>query len=84
MADPIKILLVEDSPSDVRLTMEALREARLHNQIDVAPDGEAALTNSVDLDQFIRVVQSIQDFWLTIVKLPPPPGAEHSSRDPAA
>jgi len=24
----------------------------------------------VDLDQFIRVVRSIEDFWLTIVKLP--------------
>ena len=24
----------------------------------------------VDLDQFIKVVQSIEDFWLTIVKLP--------------
>jgi CheY-like chemotaxis protein len=25
----------------------------------------------VDLNQFIGVVQSIQDFWLTVVKLPP-------------
>lgn len=25
----------------------------------------------VDLDQFIKVVKSIEDFWLTIVKLPP-------------
>ena len=25
----------------------------------------------VDLDQFIKVVKSIVDFWLTIVKLPP-------------
>ena len=28
------------------------------------------VTKPVDLDQFIRVVQSIEDFWLTIVKLP--------------
>ena len=28
------------------------------------------ITKPVDLDQFIRVVQSIEDFWLTIVKLP--------------
>ena len=24
----------------------------------------------VDLDQFMKVVQSIEDFWLTVVKLP--------------
>jgi two-component system, chemotaxis family, response regulator Rcp1 len=29
------------------------------------------ISKPVDLDQFIRVVQSIQDFWLTIVRLPP-------------
>ena len=29
------------------------------------------VTKPVDLDQFIRVVQSIEDFWLTVVKLPP-------------
>ncbi len=28
------------------------------------------ITKPVDLDQLIKVVQSIQDFWLTIVKLP--------------
>jgi CheY-like chemotaxis protein len=25
----------------------------------------------VDLDQFLRVVQSIEDFWFTVVRLPP-------------
>jgi len=29
------------------------------------------VTKPADLDQFIRVVQSIESFWLTIVKLPP-------------
>jgi len=29
------------------------------------------ITKPVDLDQFIRVVRSVSDFWLTIVKLPP-------------
>ncbi len=29
------------------------------------------ITKPVDLDQFIRVVKSIEDFWLSIVKLPP-------------
>ena len=29
------------------------------------------VTKPVDLDQFIRVVEAIEDFWFTIVKLPP-------------
>jgi CheY-like chemotaxis protein len=29
------------------------------------------ITKPVDLDQFIGVVKSIEDFWFTIVKLPP-------------
>ena len=28
------------------------------------------ITKPVDLDQFIKVIRSIEDFWLTIVKLP--------------
>lgn len=30
------------------------------------------ITKPVDLDQFARVVHMISDFWLTIVRLPPP------------
>src|SRR5271165_3202936 len=40
---PIDILLVEDSPSDVRLTREALKEAKVLNTLHVAQDGVAAL-----------------------------------------
>lgn len=29
------------------------------------------VTKPVDLDQFINVVRAIEDFWLTVVKLPP-------------
>jgi len=32
------------------------------------------ISKPVDLDQFIKVVKSIEDFWLTIVKLPPDGG----------
>ena len=28
------------------------------------------VTKPIDLDQFVKVVKSIEDFWLTIVKLP--------------
>ena len=39
------------------------------------------VTKPVDLDQFIKVVQSIESFWLTIVQLPMPDEAEFSPRD---
>ena len=39
----VQILLVEDSPGDVNLTREALRGARIRNQLHVVGDGEEAL-----------------------------------------
>jgi two-component system, chemotaxis family, response regulator Rcp1 len=140
---PIEILLVEDSPGDVRLTQEALRDAKVRNNLHVVRDGVEALaflrrdrsrfaecprpdlvlldlnlprksghevlaeikadpalrripvvvlttsqaekdvlqtydlhancyiTKPVDLGRFLDVVTAIEDFWLTIVKLPP-------------
>jgi two-component system, chemotaxis family, response regulator Rcp1 len=139
---PIEILMAEDNPGDVRLTTEALHDAKVLNRMSVAVDGVEAmaflrregqyanaprpdlilldlnmprkdgrevlaeikedpdlrripvvvLTTStaekdimesynlhancyiakpVDLDQFLAVVKSIEDFWLTIVRLPP-------------
>jgi two-component system, response regulator len=44
MADKeIEILLVEDNPDDVELTLHALRQNHLANHIEVARDGEEAL-----------------------------------------
>lgn len=40
---PIEILLVEDNPGDVRLTREALRDAKVNNNMAVASDGIEAL-----------------------------------------
>jgi len=40
---PIEVLLVEDNPGDVRLTMEAMRESKVLVNLSVAPDGVAAL-----------------------------------------
>lgn len=139
---PIEILLVEDSPGDARLAMEALKESKIRNNLYHVEDGARALgflkkqgeymdvprpdvvlldlnlpgkdgrevleeikmdddlkripvviltvskdeqdilkaynlhancyiTKPIDLDQFMKVVRSIEDFWLTIVKLPP-------------
>jgi len=138
---PIEILLVEDNPADVRLTIEVFKDSRITNHISVANDGEEAMdflhkrgkyageirpdlvlldlnlpkkdgrevlteikadqelktipiivlttsdadqdvwkaydagvnsyiTKPVDLEQFIGIFRSIEDFWLTIVKLP--------------
>ena len=140
-AEIIQILLVEDSPADVRLTQEVLRDAKIANELSVAYDGEEAMeflrrqgrhhdaprpglilldlnmpkkdgrevidelehdadlrripvivlttsaeeedilrsydmnvnayiTKPVDLNEFIKVVRSIEDFWLGIVRLP--------------
>ena len=35
---PIEILLVEDNPGDIRLTVEALREAKVRNNLHVVED----------------------------------------------
>jgi chemotaxis family two-component system response regulator Rcp1 len=40
---PIEILLVEDSPGDVRLTQEAFKDARILVNLHVVPDGEEAM-----------------------------------------
>lgn len=44
---PVEILLVEDNPGDVRLTKQALAEAKLTNNLHVVLDGEQAM-------QFLR------------------------------
>lgn len=138
----VNILLVEDNPADVRLTVEALKECKMLNKLSVVKDGVEALaflyqegkyahenrpdlilldlnlpkkdgrdvlaeikkdpylkvipvvilttskaeqdilmsynlhancyiTKPVDLEQFIKVVKSIENFWLSIVQLPP-------------
>ena len=40
---PVEILLVEDNPDDLELTLRALRKAQLSNRIHVARDGAEAL-----------------------------------------
>jgi chemotaxis family two-component system response regulator Rcp1 len=140
-AGPLEVLLIEDSPGDVRLTREALKDAKVHIHLNVASDGVEAMaflerqgefsnaprpdlilldlnlpkkdgrevlkdikesatlgtipvviltmsaseadilksyrlhancyiTKPVNLDGFLKVVQSIDSFWLSVVKLP--------------
>jgi len=40
---PVEILLVEDSPGDIRLTQEAFKEGKLLNSLHVVNDGVEAL-----------------------------------------
>jgi CheY-like chemotaxis protein len=53
---PVVVLTVSQADEDI------LRAYNLNANCYIA--------KPVDLDQFIKVVRSIEDFWLTIVKLP--------------
>ena len=44
---PIEILLVEDSPSDTELTLEALKDFKVRNHVSIVEDGVQAM-------QFLR------------------------------
>ena len=40
---PIEILLVEDNPAEIRLTVEGLKEAKIANHLSYVTDGDKAL-----------------------------------------
>src|SRR5204862_7566624 len=42
--EPIEILLIEDSPDDANLTVDVLREGRIHNRVTVIEDGVEAMS----------------------------------------
>ena len=46
--EAVEILLVEDSPGDVRLTQEALKDSKLYNNLNVVPDGVEAIASCAD------------------------------------
>ncbi len=54
---PVVILTISSDEEDILKTYD------LH--------ANCFITKPIDLNQFIKVVESIEDFWLTIVKLPP-------------
>ena len=54
---PVVVLTVSKAEEDVMITYN------LH--------GNCYITKPIDFDQFVHVVKAIEDFWLTIVKLPP-------------
>lgn len=43
MIEPVEILLVEDNPDDVELTLHSLKQNRLSNRVQVVRDGQEAL-----------------------------------------
>lgn len=43
MIPPIEILLVDDNPGDIDLTLEAFQRARIANNIHVTKDGQEAI-----------------------------------------
>jgi CheY-like chemotaxis protein len=53
---PVVILTVSNDEADI------LKSYNLH--------ANCYITKPIDLAQFLKVVKSIEDFWLTIVKLP--------------
>jgi chemotaxis family two-component system response regulator Rcp1 len=54
---PVVILTISKDEEDI------LKSYNLH--------ANCYITKPIDLFQFMKVVKSIEDFWLTIVKLPP-------------
>ena len=54
---PVVILTISKDEEDI------LKSYNLH--------ANCYITKPIDLNQFMKVVKSIEDFWLTIVKLPP-------------
>lgn len=54
---PIEILLVEDSPGDIRLIQEALQEAKVRNRMSVVGDGVEALAYLRRQEGYTRVTR---------------------------
>ena len=57
MRIPVVILTISKDEEDI------LKSYNLH--------ANCFITKPIDLSQFVKVVKAIEDFWLTIVKLPP-------------
>ena len=70
----MEILLVEDNPGDVRLTREALRHAKVLNNLHVVSDGTQALTFLHQEGQFANAIRP--DIILLDLNLPEKDGRE--------
>jgi two-component system, chemotaxis family, response regulator Rcp1 len=73
-AEPIEILLVEDSPGDVRLTSEAFKDSRVFNRLHVVKDGAEAIAFLRKQEGFKNAVRP--DLILLDLNLPKKNGQE--------
>jgi CheY-like chemotaxis protein len=71
-----KILLVEDNPNDVELTLEALGEHNITNAVEVAVDGEEALDYLFRRGKFSARPEGHPVVVLLDLKLPKVDGVE--------
>lgn len=54
IAKPIEILLIEDSPSDAALTIEALQAGKIGNNLNLVTDGVEAMAYLRQQDRFAK------------------------------
>lgn len=71
-----RILIVDDSPKDVELTIAALTEKNLANEVDVAEDGEEALDYLYKRGKFIDYHNENPAVILLDIKMPKMNGIE--------
>jgi two-component system response regulator len=73
----VEILLVEDNPNDVRLTLHALRQHKIANRVQVARDGAEALDFLFGTGLYAgRAVENTPKLVLLDLKLPLVDGVE--------
>ena len=75
--DPVEILLVEDSPTDAKLTIRALQKSNIMNPVKHLEDGAAALDYIFGTGEFAdRSVDMLPRVVLLDLKLPKVSGME--------
>ncbi len=80
MANPDRILLVEDDPNDVELTLSALAENGLANEVVVTRDGEQALDYLFRRGAYASRKEGNPTVMLLDLKLPKVDGMEVLTR----
>ena len=74
MTKELSIILVEDNEGDIVLTVEALKQARVHNDIIVLRNGEEALTYLYKKGKYSNA--ALPDLILLDINLPKIDGKE--------
>ncbi|GDX52487.1 response regulator [Bacteroidota bacterium] len=74
MIRPAEILLVEDSPGDIRLTMEALKGSRITNNLHIVTDGVEAIDFLMKREKYVDA--PTPDLILLDLNLPKKSGFE--------